>query len=880
MANLTDRLPLTDGTNRVYEGIQGPSAIGTVADFVSSALGNYAKLKDDMAQARARKKKEDDEAAKAAIAYEAAGAPDRAVAMTAQQNGRIIAAQAQAADQRAGIMSSGDAVPATPQFDPATNQLIQPVEPPKGVQDEIRRSATQAMSIADAVDQGRMPPITVEAALNADFRRLRDKYPEHVEYIVDIFTKMGIKDNLFTELQDAKDEREFHREEAQAAATNERVFRQTTIEAARVALGTESVNKSDDELYLYGLTIRKSAYDLEQVSKENQAKLALAQAGQIDRDQVEKDLNQNIERIVGNMVFNDSAQYIQFANNIVDAILKDPNNPNHIQRLQALGVKANQLVQTSTNHSVELARKYGYTGDESKLRSYLQARFEPILSLFQGDYSVIKVNIDALNAIQTAAKLNAAEALPLFTALTAAGMKPTDMPGFMKAVETDKKLQQGIADEVRGFSNDWGADRASTHVMNIIKLLRGEATLKYADPATVSRTIPALVTTSVENAKAYNSGKGVDGDAIVNGVGEIAIQTRALGPSTGSALTDVATHGFANIHVRNALIKMTNDKNVDPVMLKATIQASRAASAHMLENIRMQTPKINQANPYYSVYYDKRDGKYKINQAKLNAARQANAAQLKNPPTGDRDFQTLGAVAKQRALQSMKPPKDMINWVDAANTNLDNAIDLGRVDPSTPKGSDLQLRNWYALNEPLPQEGSKPIDVEKEMDKMFDKFDTMIDQGIRSATQGVELPADMKNPAGLKHEIISGEAGPAGYDSVYGDTANGNSFGFTPPKPPSQMTIQEAIDYGRKVMIPATRGKVGAGDLGTSAIGAYQFTQETLAEFAPKVFGKDWKNVVLSGTNQDLLADAIIASTNGNVETLIGRWPSLRNKLK
>ena len=67
--------------------------------------------------------------------------------------------------------------------------------------------------------------------------------------------------------------------------------------------------------------------------------------------------------------------------------------------------------------------------------------------------------------------------------------------------------------------------------------------------------------------------------------------------------------------------------------------------------------------------------------------------------------------------------------------------------------------------------------------------------------------------------------------------------------------------------------------MGTSAVGAYQFTQGTLKEFGEKVFGADWRNIVMTPENQDKLADAIIQSTGGQPGALIGRWPSLQGKM-
>lgn len=112
------------------------------------------------------------------------------------------------------------------------------------------------------------------------------------------------------------------------------------------------------------------------------------------------------------------------------------------------------------------------------------------------------------------------------------------------------------------------------------------------------------------------------------------------------------------------------------------------------------------------------------------------------------------------------------------------------------------------------------------------------------------------------------------YDMVYGNGAYG-----TPSKPPSQMTIGEVQDYGKNNLIPATRGQVGAGaDKGTSATGAFQITQGTLDQYAPKVFGADWKNTQFTPENQEKIAQAIYEDNKGGDLSKI--WTSLPDSNK
>jgi hypothetical protein len=108
-------------------------------------------------------------------------------------------------------------------------------------------------------------------------------------------------------------------------------------------------------------------------------------------------------------------------------------------------------------------------------------------------------------------------------------------------------------------------------------------------------------------------------------------------------------------------------------------------------------------------------------------------------------------------------------------------------------------------------------------------------------------------------------------DVVYGF----GEFGL-PPKPISQSTIGEVQDFQRNTLIPKTRGKVGAGpNKGTGAVGTYQFTYDTLKEYAPKVLGSNWRNTPFTADVQEQLAKALYEDRKkGNLKDT---WAGLPN---
>lgn len=113
--------------------------------------------------------------------------------------------------------------------------------------------------------------------------------------------------------------------------------------------------------------------------------------------------------------------------------------------------------------------------------------------------------------------------------------------------------------------------------------------------------------------------------------------------------------------------------------------------------------------------------------------------------------------------------------------------------------------------------------------------------------------------------IGSGAAGGAAGGSFKGDPYN-VVFGFgqygSPSKNLTDMTMGEAFSFGRNVLQPSTAqagfGRTKDGRVvGTSAMGAYQFTATTLEEYGKKLYGDNWKNTQLTPDVQDKLAEAL-----------------------
>lgn len=129
--------------------------------------------------------------------------------------------------------------------------------------------------------------------------------------------------------------------------------------------------------------------------------------------------------------------------------------------------------------------------------------------------------------------------------------------------------------------------------------------------------------------------------------------------------------------------------------------------------------------------------------------------------------------------------------------------------------------------------------------------------------------------AAVKQQIIAHEA-PAsagGYNAVvYNTPGGGNAAGVQPPKPLTTMTIGEIVDWQRGPLRDATRGKRGAGDVGSTGVGAFQFESGTLEQNAKAVFGAKWRDQVFSPGTQDAVAEHLWNTVKGDPGKLSKTW--------
>lgn len=172
---------------------------------------------------------------------------------------------------------------------------------------------------------------------------------------------------------------------------------------------------------------------------------------------------------------------------------------------------------------------------------------------------------------------------------------------------------------------------------------------------------------------------------------------------------------------------------------------------------------------------------------------------------------------------------------------------------------------------------------------------------VEGSTAAIDIKPTVVNVEGFGPVIVdpntgmgypAGAGGTGGYKPPRtggiptGAPGRGNTadvvYGFgefgSPSKPISQSTIGEVQDFQRNTLIPKTRGQIGKGPrIGTGAVGTYQFTYETLNEYAPKVLGPNWRNTPFTADVQEQLAKALYNDRkSGNLKDTWAGLPSNR----
>ena len=244
------------------------------------------------------------------------------------------------------------------------------------------------------------------------------------------------------------------------------------------------------------------------------------------------------------------------------------------------------------------------------------------------------------------------------------------------------------------------------------------------------------------------------------------------------------------------------------------------------------------------------------------------AVTLKNVPQAQR-MQVAMAALPQLAAHGVTP--EMIQGADLSDNGLNGII-------GQSIGAKALIDEANKQTE-LGFEGQR-LDIARDQNKLgYAQLDETKRRDTLEYNKPISVPfgQSLVNPQ-TNQVVYDGFGGGSGGGDPYNVVVGNGQYG-KPPQPLTSMTVGQVYDFGRSTLIPNTKaagvGKDSRGTLGSSAVGAYQITGETLAKIAPQVLGADWRNQAFTPEVQDKLGAAIYADAQAKGTPLNKVWASL-----
>lgn len=138
-------------------------------------------------------------------------------------------------------------------------------------------------------------------------------------------------------------------------------------------------------------------------------------------------------------------------------------------------------------------------------------------------------------------------------------------------------------------------------------------------------------------------------------------------------------------------------------------------------------------------------------------------------------------------------------------------------------------------------------------------------QQLNNSWGNIYTPEQLGAAAGFSPTVAGANigAGPSDPTRVMNYQARAAGFNSVPD---SVRTLGGASDFALQV------NRAG---VGSSAMGTYQIVGQTMRNYGPRVFGKNWRNIEFNQENQDKIARAIFNDHRGSADALRKQWVSL-----
>lgn len=657
MADLTDILSTDMATKPVRAADVSNSAltgaVGRMGNFLDTFASQQQRRAQQNRQAAEDAKKADKEAAQNDVARSIV---DTNAIFRGEGPGPIIMGE-----PTTDADGSGD--PSSPIFDMAGAT-------PDEAALASNKSADRLRSIKAAVDQGRMPTISYNSAVFKETQRLMAAHPGQEATILQTLKDHGFN-STFTQMFDEETKLRDKNFEAAVNLDNKAFEKGMTFLDPEIRAGM-----SREEIVAAGYN------QLSAESKLNWAQQEYTYAQQINNAN-KTEAASTLSNTLITQTWNDTRNITDMISKGADAIMRLPVGQ-QAAAWETLGVKAIQYIDSYVSLvSAKAASARLPPEDYNAIKDRIQGIASQYKSFFTGDSSVYSSRIKSYTTFMNSAKLNAADAAPLYWGLKQIGISDTTLEQFSTAITGDANLQKKLNQEASGFASRFQGDLGSSTLINVVKMLSGQTTLKDMSFSEARAAMPTLNRTAKSITTLYNAGKHDNPGEVINAIGQMVLAADTINPSSDYKTMLVATDGFALPATQRALRQLVKDPQHNDVA-EATIIASRAASMQIIQSSVARISKLNNSSAAHKIVFDDKTGVYRVETDKKILARVGkpisgvDRAVLSDPTTG------FGGPDVYKAPPI---PAEMSATVNLLNTNIGNAVALADIDPTAPKGA-------------------------------------------------------------------------------------------------------------------------------------------------------------------------------------------------
>lgn len=692
MAQLTDQLPVSMNVKPVREPPAPSTGLATALGFLSKGVEVFAE--DRRRNTVAKRQAEQD-------AYTAI---ERRIPFEANQSIQ----KAQELTLPSGPLEL-PSIPTTQDANPVSGDVFGTIVNPMSgdALDSSNLAVGKLFNIKAAVSQNKMPGISLNAAINQQFQALMNRFPDHGEAISKYFRERGFNPSLDRTILDEQSGHEAMREQGEK------------WEGDMFKAGSESVapellaGMTREQVIAQGAAVSHTNFTLDQASKSLAVQLQRQNLSAGEKKAAQEELDNKVSQTTIVDAYNNSVPLFSALQQVMVGISKlEPGK--QVAAFAALGPQYDQWSKNYKANAIARAQGAGATQETIKgLSSQLDDIIDRGRSLWSGDMSVASANQQALTTLKNTVGLDIAKTLPVYFALQQMGMKPDEIVGYSQGIQQNTKLSAALKKEMSGFTGEFGAKSASTHLKDIVDILKGRVTLQDFTPEEARVKLPTLYTTTQALTQKYAQGSmGVDGDTVLHGIGEMINAARTLGPGTADvrALT-LATAGIASQNTWKSLIRAVKDP-VHNDQAEATISGSRAASAGLL--FALQPELHANDTPYWKITVDKTTGR-----ARAVPTGKVATGRMQGP---GREGTTIPVVGGSGPV-----PEGMKRVVDSFNTNINNLVALNNYDPNGLKNvTPLEVAKYYGAGitpkSMLDKKTGKAIDPQQEVDRALENL--------------------------------------------------------------------------------------------------------------------------------------------------------------